>query len=231
MSSESFPEKPAAREGTGQQVRQREMVKLTDAKAMRALAHPLRMALLELFSASETLTATQASEVLGESPANCAFHLRTLAKYGFIEEAGGGRGRERPWKAAQDGFRVSSTQDNEQARMAADALGEVWIDRWFARVKQAAADKHWPAEWDGAVGSDFTTVFLTPAELQAVREQMHAILREYLDRREEPSLRPAGSLPVELSAFAYPRKDLALLLSLNDADDAGDADQNPGESS
>jgi hypothetical protein len=34
--------------------------------------------------------------MLGESPANCAFHLRTLAKYGFVEEAGGGRGRERP---------------------------------------------------------------------------------------------------------------------------------------
>ena len=59
-------------------------VKLTDAKGMRAMAHPVRMALLELFSVRETLTATQASDVLGESPANCAFHLRTLAKYGFV---------------------------------------------------------------------------------------------------------------------------------------------------
>ncbi len=64
---------------------------------MRALAHPVRMALLELFAYHETLTATQASELLGESPANCAFHLRTLAKYGFVREAGGGKGRERPW--------------------------------------------------------------------------------------------------------------------------------------
>jgi DNA-binding IclR family transcriptional regulator len=50
------------------------------------------MALLELVSVSPTLTLTQASDALGESPANCAFHLRTLAKYGLIEEAGGGRG-------------------------------------------------------------------------------------------------------------------------------------------
>ena len=64
---------------------------------MRAVAHPLRMALLELFAYHETLTATQASELLGESPANSAFHLRTLAKYGFLREAGGGKGRERPW--------------------------------------------------------------------------------------------------------------------------------------
>ena len=73
---------------------------ITDPTVMRALAHPVRMALIELFGVHPTLTATQASEALGESPANCAFHLRTLAKYGFIEEAGGGRGRERPWKAS-----------------------------------------------------------------------------------------------------------------------------------
>jgi predicted transcriptional regulator len=60
---------------------------LTDPKAMRALAHPLRWALLEALTHAGTLTATQASEMLGESPTNCAFHLRTLAKYGFVEEA------------------------------------------------------------------------------------------------------------------------------------------------
>jgi hypothetical protein len=49
---------------------------------MRALAHPLRVALIEASSQAETrtLTATEASDLLGESPANCAFHLRTLAK-------------------------------------------------------------------------------------------------------------------------------------------------------
>ena len=80
----------------------RERVDLTDPKAIRALAHPLRWGLLEALSHAGTLTATQASEMLGESPANCAFHLRTLAKYGFVEEAGGGRGRERPWRRRYD---------------------------------------------------------------------------------------------------------------------------------
>ena len=74
---------------------------LTDPRMIRAIAHPVRMALIEAMEQTEsrTITATQASELLGESPANCAFHLRTLAKYGFVEEAGGGRGRERPWRA------------------------------------------------------------------------------------------------------------------------------------
>ena len=47
-----------------------EPLKLTDPKAMRALAHPVRMALLDLLGVAGTLTATQASEILGESPAN-----------------------------------------------------------------------------------------------------------------------------------------------------------------
>src|ERR1700750_2999656 len=60
---------------------------VNDPGTMRALAHPLRWALLEELTHAGPLTATQASELLGETPANCAFHLRTLAKYGLVEEA------------------------------------------------------------------------------------------------------------------------------------------------
>ena len=97
---------------------------ITDPTLMRALAHPVRMALIELLGVHQTLTATQASEALGESPANCAFHLRTLAKYGFIEEAGGGRGRERPWRASATSQRIrlrSADLESEQAKVAAGA--------------------------------------------------------------------------------------------------------------
>src|SRR5262249_32862120 len=90
---------------------------LTDAKAMRALAHPLRVALLDLFGYHDTLTATQASELLGESPANCAFHLRTPAKYGFVREAGGGRGRERPWEVVSRSMRITTQQPDPQAAL------------------------------------------------------------------------------------------------------------------
>src|ERR1700735_1064515 len=88
----------------------RSVQKLTDPRAIRALAHPVRMALLELLAHTGTLTATQASDALGESPANCAFHLRTLAKYGFVREAGGGRGRERPWALASRNMTLVTNQ-------------------------------------------------------------------------------------------------------------------------
>src|ERR1700736_5177120 len=74
-------------------------LQLTDPRALRAVAHPVRLQLVGLLRREGPLTATQAAERLRQSPASCSFHLRQLAKHGLVEEAGGGRGRERPWRA------------------------------------------------------------------------------------------------------------------------------------
>ncbi|WP_344621629.1 helix-turn-helix domain-containing protein, partial [Kitasatospora arboriphila] len=74
-------------------------VQLSDPRALKAYAHPTRMALVGLLRREGPLTATRAAELIGESVASCSFHLRQLAKYGLVEEAGGGRGREKPWRA------------------------------------------------------------------------------------------------------------------------------------
>ena len=85
---------------------------LTDPRAMRAMAHPVRLALMEALNDAGTLTATEAAERVGESPSNCSFHLRQLAKYGFVEEAEGGTGRQRPWRAVHAGMRFTDVQED-----------------------------------------------------------------------------------------------------------------------
>jgi Mn-dependent DtxR family transcriptional regulator len=207
-----------------------EPLSVTDPTVIRALAHPVRMGLIELLGVRGTLTATQASEALGESPANCAFHLRTLAKYGFVEEAGGGRGRERPWKASRRSLRIrlrSSDLDSEQAHVAAGALEQVWHGRVLARIRDVFANRRWSPEWEDAAGSSTTLAFLTPEELQTVQDEINAIfVRHWDERRLDPAQRPAGALPVEIVAFAYPRQDLAAPLPAddNDSDDGNDDD-------
>ena len=211
----------------GAEAGQPEPMTITDPTVIRALAHPVRMGLIELFGVRETLTATQASEALGESPANCAFHLRTLAKYGFVEEAGGGRGRERPWKATRRSLHIrlrSEDLESEQAHVAAGALEQVWQDRWFARVRDAFALRAWSPEWEEASGSSQTVTFLTPDELREVRDEIGAIIARHLDeRRVDPAKRPAGALPVEIVSFAYPRLDLAAVAT-EQGDEAGAGD-------
>ena len=62
---------------------------ITDPKAMRALAHPVRLAILDAMRNEGELTATRAADLLNQSPGNMSWHLQTLAKYGFIVEAEG----------------------------------------------------------------------------------------------------------------------------------------------
>ena len=186
-----------------------ENVRLTDVKAMRALAHPLRMAILELFSVRETLTATQASDALGESPANCAFHLRTLAKYGFVREAGGGRGRERPWTLASRTMTLTTNQPDPQAALAADELTRLWLDRWMDRTRRAFAARTEISGWDEASGWTNSHVFLTPDETRRLRGEMRRMLNPYEGRLTDPALRPDGALPVEWTIFASPVPELA----------------------
>ena len=187
-------------------------LELTDPAVMRALAHPLRWAILEALMHAGTLTATQAGEMLGETPANCAFHLRTLARYGLVEEAGGGKGRERPWRRVHRGLSLSMAQDDPQASAAADVLDEFWTSRTLDRAHRALHRKRsWPAEWLAKLGESQIITYLTPDEAEELHEQFLALLQRFRARADDPSARPAGSLPIEYLILSYPMLDLASL--------------------
>jgi predicted transcriptional regulator len=189
---------------------ERPRLQVRDPKTMRALAHPLRVALLEAISDAETqtLTASQASELLGESPANCAFHLRTLARYGFLEEAGGGRGRERPWRLGYSGLELVPPGLDRETLIAAEAAASIWMDRWVgrARDRMMRALGH-PLEWqEGTIGRQ-ASLYVTAKEAKDLGEAFHELLKPYEARWNDRSLRPPGSLPFEVLVFGYPLAD------------------------
>jgi predicted transcriptional regulator len=222
--------RPGRAPGDSGQATEGEGLDLTDPKAIRALAHPVRWALLEALAQAGTLTATQASEMLGESPANCAFHLRTLAKYGFVEEAGGGRGRERPWRRTYDRMSWRTRQDDDpQASQAAEALDQVWLDRSLARARRSlTSTARWPKGLDLVLGGSTRTLYLTSEETG----ELFTELRETFDRlggvrrfseRRDPALRPPGAIPIDLVLLGYPVLDLPPLPG-EAADGDGDGD-------
>ena len=88
---------------------------ISDPRTMRALAHPVRLALLETIGREGELTATRAAEMLDESPGNMSWHLQTLAKYGYVEETGGGKGRSRPWRIASVSNRFRTAAEDPEA--------------------------------------------------------------------------------------------------------------------
>ena len=177
-----------------------------DPRAIRALAHPVRLSLLELLHHTATLTATQASETLGESPANCAFHLRTLAKYGFVEEAGGGRGRERPWRRVPGTIRLTNQDDDPEYEAAARAFGDVRLPALTRRALDTIARRDlWPEGWrKGVLGQGVSILYLTPDEARQVEAEMRVLTARHDERTDHPELRPADAIPVEFLTFAYP---------------------------
>jgi DNA-binding transcriptional ArsR family regulator len=177
---------------------------LTDPTTMRALAHPIRLRLLEVLAHEGELTATEAGERIGESPASCSFHLRQLAKYGFVEEAPRTGGRRRPWRAKGVGMRFTDMHEDRETAQAAGALARVLRDRNLARAQRGLdARAYEPPEWRRALGESEFTLYVTPDELRALDDEVTAVLRRHQDRLANPALRPEGAQPIQVLLMAY----------------------------
>jgi predicted ArsR family transcriptional regulator len=180
-------------------------VRLTDPRALRAVAHPLRLALIGQLRLRGPLTATQASELVGASPSSCSFHLRQLAKYGLVEEAGGGRGRERPWRAtAQITDWPGITRDPEFA-VAAQLLETVLAERYFERLMRWLERRtEAPPEWQEAVAFGDISLYLTADELAQFARELYALGERYSARTWDPALRPENARRVAFLQLAFP---------------------------
>ncbi|MGH9297117.1 MAG: winged helix-turn-helix domain-containing protein [Acidimicrobiales bacterium] len=182
------------------------MRQLKDAQELRAVTHPVRIALLEVLHLNGVLTATEAGELIGETPTTCSFHLRQLAKYGFVEEAGGGTGRRRPWRAVARGLSFSSESSDAEVSIAATALESLLVKRWTARHEQWEQTRHFfPPEWRDAADVRQYVIYVTPTELKEAFEAVgKALIGTYHDRIANPALRPEGAVPVEIMAMSHP---------------------------
>ena len=76
-----------------------------DVNDLKALAHPLRVQLLDALSTYGAATASGLADRLGESSGATSYHLRQLEKHGFVRELKGkGSARERWWERVPGGL-------------------------------------------------------------------------------------------------------------------------------
>jgi DNA-binding transcriptional ArsR family regulator len=180
------------------------MRQLTDPRDMRALAHPIRLALLEVLTVYGPLTATRAGELIGESASSCSFHLRTLARHNFVEETGEGRGRERPWRLVTLGMSIAEVPAGSETFVAASALTQIVTERQLARLRQwwarrSTVDQAW---LDASSQSDYIG-WLTPDELREINDAIRDVMARHQERLTDPELRPAEAKLVEMLYFSY----------------------------
>jgi DNA-binding transcriptional ArsR family regulator len=181
-------------------------VTLTDPRMMRALAHPARIAIWTHLGLGGSATATECAEVAGLSPSACSYHLRTLARYGFVEEdpASAADGRERPWRARLLAFSLEDRADDPAvaqvaSRLLVDSLRDA-VDE--DRARYLARRSEYPADWRAASGEVFSVAHVTPGELDRLRAEVSEVMARYV--RLDPAERSPGALPVRVMLDLFP---------------------------
>jgi DNA-binding transcriptional ArsR family regulator len=173
---------------------------------MRALAHPVRLAILTRLREEGPSTATGLSTHVGATPSVTSWHLRHLAKHGLVHDVEQrGNGRERWWKAASRGFRVVLV--DEAGRRAAGALRDALDASEGDQVGEWRRDvePHLDLAWLSLSGLTNTTILVTREELARAEAAMEEILMPYVLRKDAPADEvPDGARMVRIRRHVLP---------------------------
>jgi DNA-binding transcriptional ArsR family regulator len=194
-------------------------MELSDPLAIRALAHPVRLDLLELLATTGPATAARCGRALGLSQASCSFHLRQLAKYGFVEDAGPGRDRrERLWRVTDAHVRLRLGDGGDAA--VRHELQRVVLEREMRVILDYARDRDGDSPpWRRAAGLVTSVVVMSADEVAELREKYRALLEPYIARTIAAGFQPEpGQRHVRYVIAATPQPE----------PDTGDSEHVPG---
>lgn len=180
-------------------------MQVTDIRALRALAHPLRNRLLGLLRLEGPSTATLLGARVAESSGSTSYHLRQLAAYGFVEEVDGpgsgrwwrARHRQSSWTTAglagqPDGDEVAE----EATRLAVGVQGRL-LEAWLEERPSVAEP------WSGVASVNDYALRLLPEQAAALRDELLAVLDRW--SAEHPTDVPVeGTLAVSLLLDVLP---------------------------
>jgi len=182
-------------------------MEVTDPRAIRALAHPVRLDLLELLVAIGPATAAQCGRILGVSQASCSFHLRQLAKYGLVVDAGPGQDRrERRWQMPDN--RIRLPRSDGVTRQLFSVVVEREMQAILERAQRQDDDI---AEWRGTEGPLAGVAVMSADEVTEVRRTITELLEPYFARAVSSGPRlPPGQRYVRYFLAGTPMPELDL---------------------
>ena len=194
----------------------------SDPAVMRALAHPLRIEIMEAMDDVGEATASEIAERLNQSVANASFHLRLLASAGFIERAEP-RGREKPWRAKHRGRDLRPDAADPASVAESTELGALIVQREAARMVsflRAAPGHMRSGEWIPAITVNTSTFWATAEEMAEVSQEL-ATLLERFEGRSDPANRPEGAVKGRLFSTLNPDLD-ELIQGADDSEHSDD---------
>lgn len=181
-----------------------------DLDGLKALAHPLRVQIIEALSTYGEQTASGLAERLGESSGATSYHLRQLEKHGYVREvAGRGTGRERWWERVPGPIHLGSAEldETEAGRAASRVIMREWLHHREAGLRDVIERGHevLAPHWREALALQSASVHVTAEQLEKLNHDIVDLIMAFA--REHRGQRVAGSRPVHLQYYAYPVLD------------------------
>ncbi|MBB5617108.1 ArsR/SmtB family transcription factor [Microcella frigidaquae] len=181
-----------------------------DLDGLKALAHPLRVQIIEALSTYGEQTASGLAERLGESSGATSYHLRQLEKHGYVREvADRGTGRERWWERVPGPIHLGSPEldATEAGRAASRVIMREWLHHREAGLRDVIERGHeaLSPEWRDALALQSASMHVTAAQLDELNHQIVDLIIGFA--REHRGQRVPGSRPVHVQYYAYPVLD------------------------
>lgn len=159
-----------------------------DPTQLKALTHPVRIRILGILRDGGPATASELGRRLGLNSGATSYHLRQLAKHGFVDEdTGRGNRRERWWRARHHytNIRFAGSGDDESLDAYAAAMQAV-VSTQFSAVQRAVNElPGLEPEWrDHATAHSDYLLHLSVDEATDLLSRVQGLIAEARQRTE-----------------------------------------------
>jgi DNA-binding transcriptional ArsR family regulator len=177
---------------------------------LRALTHPLRTRMLGALRVDGPATASELGRRFGESSGATSYHLRQLARYGFVvEDDEQPSRREKRWRAAHElsSWEVADFIDDSAGRAALRVLDHERIRWMVGRLQEWYAERpNWPREWVTAAADSDIILRLSADDLADLSGELWDVVARHAERQRPDT--EAGTERVAVYLHAFPTKDV-----------------------
>jgi DNA-binding transcriptional ArsR family regulator len=160
-------------------------VRLRDPGALRALAHPARLMVVDELYQGPERTASELARITDLTPSAMSYHLHALEKWGIIERAEArDDGRERPWRAAGRSLMWASDMSVADAA-AQDVIAGGYLEqlreafRRWSLVEETETDA-----WREIAGLRRSFLWLTEEEAKELSAELYATVEKHIRDRD-----------------------------------------------
>ena len=184
--------------------------RVIDMESLKALAHPLRVTILDTLSTYGAFTASGLAERLGESSGATSYHLRQLEKHRFVREVEGkGSGRERWWERMPGGISLPASEFASGS--ASRSASRLILREWMLNRNRVLddfldhGDSELSKDWIEASMVSLSNLVLTREQTEDLAKRLMAVVTEFGDKYR--GQRVPGARPVQTHVNVFPVVD------------------------